>query len=179
MYELHKNEQYFFDEKTLEHLADFLSQWTAPCCLCAPMLGKRLAEMGVNVTVLDIDERFKEVKGFRRFDIYRPDWIGIEFDVIFCDPPFFNASLSQLFGALRLLSRNDFSQPMLVAYLARRSNAIKGTFSRFELVNSGYFPSYQTVRESEKNRIEIFSNLSSELITTLNGDDVSTDRGRD
>ena len=168
MYELHKNEQYFFDKNTLEHLAEFLSQWSSPCCLCAPMLGKRLSELGVNVTVLDIDERFKNVEGFRNFDIYRPEWIGQEFDVIFCDPPFFNVSLSQLFNAIRMLSRNDFSQPILVAYLARRANAIIGTFSRFGIGSSGYFPGYQTVREIEKNRIEVFSNLSSESITTLN-----------
>ena len=42
MYELHENEQYFFDERTLQQLADFVSTFGNPCCLCAPLLGEAL-----------------------------------------------------------------------------------------------------------------------------------------
>ncbi|HKV08258.1 MAG TPA: hypothetical protein VJ725_08980 [Thermoanaerobaculia bacterium] len=170
MYELHENEQYFFDEKTLDQLSGFLLRFSAPCCICAPLLGKRLAERGAAVTVLDIDERFAGVRGFRRWDLYRPEWLGQEFDVIVCDPPFFNASLSQLFAALRMLARNDFSQPMLVSYLKRRSEAILGTFAPFGLKPTGYLPSYQTVEAGERNEIEFFSNLPEEEIRWLSGD---------
>src|SRR5690349_5948980 len=100
MYELHENEQYFFDEPTLDRLARFLEPWRAPCCLCAPLLGKRLAQRGLAVHVLDIDERFANVRGFQRYDIYRPTWLGVEFGIILCDPPFFNVSLAQLFTAI-------------------------------------------------------------------------------
>ena len=65
MYELHEREQYFFDEETLEHLTAFLGEWSAPCCICAPLLGRYAAERGVPVTILDIDERFAGVQGFR------------------------------------------------------------------------------------------------------------------
>ena len=76
MYELHENEQYFFDNSTLEHLSSFLSSWRTPCCLCTPLLGKRLVDLGLNVRILDIDPRFESVPGFRKFDIYRPEWLG-------------------------------------------------------------------------------------------------------
>jgi hypothetical protein len=46
MYEKHENEQYFFDEATLEHLSAFVASWSSPCCLCAPMLGKHLEAQG-------------------------------------------------------------------------------------------------------------------------------------
>lgn len=169
MYELHENEQYFFDEATLARLSGFLLRFSAPCCLCAPLLGKRLAERGANMTVLDIDGRFSGVRGFRRWDIYRPEWLGAEFDLIVCDPPFFNVSLSQLFAALRMLSRNDFSQPLLVSYLKRRSEAILGAFAPFGLEPTGYLPSYQTVQPVERNEIEFFSNLPEEEIRRLAG----------
>ena len=167
MYEKHENEQYFFDEATLDHLGNFLGQWSAPCCLCAPSLGKHLAERGVNVAILDIDKRFSATKGFRYFDIFRPEWLGTDFDLIFCDPPFFNVSLSQLFAAIRMLSQNNFEQTVLVSYLARRSKAITNTFASFKLQGTDYFPKYQTVRDTEKNRIEVFSNLSPELATAF------------
>ncbi len=89
----------FFDRKKLDHLASFLACWPSPCCLCAPLLGKHLTRKGVAATVLDIDERFAAVPGFRRYDIYRPEWLGMELGIILCDPPFFNVSRSQLFQA--------------------------------------------------------------------------------
>ncbi len=76
MYELHEYEQYFLDRPTLEHLARFVEQFPHPCCLCAPLLGRELVERGVEVRILDIDERFKSLPGFRRYDLYRPDRLG-------------------------------------------------------------------------------------------------------
>jgi hypothetical protein len=167
MYELHEHEQYFFDKSTLEHLADFLSTFENPCCLCAPLLGKTLSERGAKISILDIDERFASVAGFCRFDVFRPQWIGENFDVILCDPPFFEISLSQLFSAIRLLARHEYSQPLLISYLKRRETNLKGTFARFELQPTGYSPVYQTVRSHAKNDIEFFSNLPEEKLSAL------------
>ena len=79
MYEHHENEQYFFDKPTLAHLADFVSGYDNPCCVCAPLLGQELVRREVRVRILDIDERFAHLSGFRRYDIYRPEWLGEEF----------------------------------------------------------------------------------------------------
>lgn len=160
MYERHENEQYFFDQATVEILSAFIRSYRSPSCLCAPSLGKHLAGLGVKVTVLDIDERFADVNGFQHFDIYAPKWVGEKFDLIVCDPPFFNVSLSQLFAAIRMLAQHDFAQPMLISYLSRRSRAIEGTFSPFSLKATGYIPGYQTVRKIAKNEIQFFGNLN-------------------
>ncbi len=171
MYELHENEQYFFDEPTLRELAAFLSRFGSIGCVCAPMLGKCLVEMGANVAILDIDDRFSDLKGFVEYNLYKPHWLGTEFDVILCDPPFFNVSLSQLFSALRMLSLNRFTQPLMVSYLKRRENAILGTFAKFGLAPTGYEPGYQTIQECEKNRIEFFSNLPATAVSTIRSAD--------
>lgn len=163
MYEKHENEQYFFDKTTLDYLAGVVSGYSNPCCICAPLLGKELESRGVKVRVLDIDERFSNLQGFRRYDLYRPEWLGEEFGLIICDPPFFNVSLSQLFTALRLLSRNDYDQPLLISYLTRRSSSILGTFARFNLKPTGYHPTYQTVQGASRNDIEFFGNVALEL----------------
>ena len=165
--ELHENEQYFFDAATCEHLAKFLSEYKNPCCLCAPAVGRALSQRGSKVSILDRDERFADLPGFRRFDVLRPEWTGEDYDIILCDPPFFGVSLSQLSRAIKLLSRHDYSQPLLICYLKRRENKLLGAFSKFTLQPTGYFPGYETVRSCEKNEIEFFSNLSNEEVLRL------------
>jgi hypothetical protein len=167
MYEQHKLEQYFFDPPTIEHLANFVAGYANPCCLCTPLIGQALEKRGVAVRTLDIDERFATLKGFRKYNIYRPHWLGETFGLIICDPPFFNISLSQLFTALRILSRYDYAQPMLVAYLVRRGANLMHTFHLFNLRATDCKPSYLTVQTTERNEIEFYGNLGDEAHTKL------------
>jgi hypothetical protein len=159
MEERHDAEQYFFDAATLDHLADFLSAFENPCCLCTPLLGKALVKRGRRVRILDVDERFASLPGFARYDIERPRWLGEPFDVIVCDPPFYNVSLSQLFAAVRTLARYDLAQPLLIAFLSRRSASVLRAFAPFGLVPTGYHPGYETVETCERNEIELYGNL--------------------
>lgn len=159
MYEIHANEQYFFEDSTVDALADLLEQFERPCVLCAPRVGEELEERGVEVAALDIDERFNFLSGFRHWDLYRPEPLETQFEIIFCDPPFFNVSLSRLFTAIRLLAKFDYRQRLIVSYLKRRQGAILGTFSRFNLQPTGWSPTYQTVKKCEKNKIEFFANF--------------------
>lgn len=158
--ELHENEQYFFDAATLDELATMFAAFERPCVLCAPMLGRVLAERKVDVRILDIDRRFADVPGFIYWDVHRPTRLNEQFDAIFCDPPFFNVSLSRLFRAIRVLARFDFAQPLAITHLARRSSAIEGTFAPFSLAPAGYHPGYQTVKRCEKNEVEVFANFA-------------------
>ena len=93
---------------------------------------------------------------------------GEDFDIILCDPPFYSVSLSQLFSALRTLSRNDFRQTLMVSYLRRRASVVLGTFAKFELQPTGYLPGYQTVQSVPRNEVEFFSNLSDNYVARLN-----------
>jgi hypothetical protein len=167
--ERHDNEQYFFDAATLQRLADYVSGWQRPCCLCAPLLGQHLARQGIAVRILDIDERFAGTPGFRRYDVYRPEWLQERFGLILCDPPFFKVSLSQLFAAIRMLSHNAFDQPLMLSYLRRRSEALLGTFAPFGLRATGFCPTYLTVEETERTATEFFSNVTAERLAPLTG----------
>jgi len=169
MDERHENEQYFFDQATLDHLAAFAGGFERPCCLCAPMVGQRLAQAKVPVRILDIDERFASCEGFRRWDIHRPKWLGETYDLIICDPPFFNISLSRLFTALRTLAQHRFDQHLLISYPTRRAANLLGTFDRFALRPTGYAPSYLTVQNVERNAIEFYGNLDETWHDKLRG----------
>lgn len=160
MLENHAREQYFWDDETLAHLATVAARFENPACLCAPLLGSELEKRGVFCTTLDLDERFENLKGFRKFDVYRPTWQGADFGAIFCDPPFWIVSLSQLFAAVRLLCRHDFEKPLAICYPTRRGANLCGAFSRFGLRATGYFPGYRTVQTSEeRSKIEFFANF--------------------
>ena len=159
MEERHEREQYFFNEETLRALADVVEHFERPCCLCAPMLGRELHRRGKTVRVLDVDERFADLAGFRRWDLYRPEHLDETFDLIVCDPPFFNVSLSQLFRAVRMLCRFDLTTKVMISYPVRRSRAIVGTFRPFGLAATGYRPGYLTVQACEKNEIEFYANF--------------------
>ncbi|MBW3637159.1 MAG: protein-lysine N-methyltransferase, partial [Armatimonadetes bacterium] len=142
MLEQHPLEQYFWDEATINQVADAAARFPNPCCLCAPMVGRELEKRGLETRVLDVDERFFDVAGFRRFDLYRPEWLGETFGVIVCDPPFWIVSLSQLFAAIRLLARHDYAQPLAICYPTRRGANLTGTFARFGLAPTGFLPKY-------------------------------------
>lgn len=161
--ERHEHEQYFFTDDTVREICDMLEGFEHPCVLCAPMVGAELARRGRRVRVLDIDARFSSVTGFVHWDIYRPQFPEERYDVVFCDPPFFRVSLSQLFFAIRLLARHDSNVPIAVTHLSRRMHAVMGTFAPFNLVPTGYRPRYVTVENMDRNSIEVFANFDAPL----------------
>jgi len=160
MHEEHAHEQYFFDAETLDRLRPLVARFDRPCLLCAPMLGRSLHEQGSDVATLDIDDRFADLPGYRRWDLYRPTPIDETFGLILCDPPFFNASLSQLFKAIRLLAKFDFETPVAIGYLKRRQSALLGTFAPFNLQPTGVQLTYQTVQDQDgRNDIRLYANF--------------------
>lgn len=159
MQERHDREQYFFDARTRDALAAALLPFDDPCCLCCPTLGQALVQRQHRVQILDIDERFADVPGFRHFDITKPDWLGLSFGLIVCDPPFFTVSLRTLVRAIRMLSQHNLAQPLAVTYLKRREAALLQAFGAFALQPTGFRCTYSTVDPSPRNAIELYANV--------------------
>ncbi len=170
MDEIYENEQFFFNKQTISILVEFLKQYTNPCILCVPKVGEACVRQHLKCSILDIDTRFANISGFHKFNIKKPVWIDEKFDIILCDPPFFNVKLSQLFKAIRLLSQFDFTQYLLISFLVRRSKKLLQVFSPFNLQSSGYYPSYLNVEMIEKNKIEFFTNLPKDKLKILNSE---------
>ena len=168
MLELHAREQYFWDDTSVSRLASIAARFENPACLCAPLLGQELERRQTACSTLDVDERFAHLEGFSRFDVYRPSWQEQGFGAIFCDPPFWIVSLSQLFAAIRLLSRHDFSMSLAICYPSRRGSNLCATFHGFGLKATGFLPTYKTVNTSEeRDRIEFFANFSFDVPNPL------------
>ena len=154
--ELHANEQYFFTAATTRAVADIAARFAAPCCLCAPTVGRELARRGVNVTVLDIDTRFADVPGFEHFDVLAPRWLARRFDLIVSDPPYFTVPLRTLARTVRRLAHFDVTQKLLVSTLDRRARPFARAFG---LAPTGERPEYETVTPGAKNAISWWGNV--------------------
>lgn len=160
VYNRRKNKQYSFDQDAAYWFADLLEPFQRPCVLCAPTVGIELEDRGVQVTTLDMDERFASLRSFKKWDVLRPTLLGEEFDIIFCDPPL-SVSLSQLFNAIRLLARFDFAHPVMITYLTRRSDALLSTFAPFKLLETAFRPNYRSMGNRDPTKSQYLQTLKS------------------
>lgn len=161
--ERHDFEQYFFADPTVEELAPLIERFQRPVILCAPRLGQALERRGRDVATLDVDERFAHLRGFVKWNIRRPAPIPFKPDFIFCDPPFFGVSLTELFAAIRLVAGFDMRTPVAVSYLSRRAGALTRAFEPFGLAPTAYRPAYMSVENSGRTAIELFANFDDPL----------------
>lgn len=164
MKELHENEQYFFTEEFEDWYVNTIIESFSDkkiCCVCCPMIGKRLVEAGLDVSILDIDTRFDTFKEFKYYDIKNPKYLDIEFDVIVCDPPFFNVSFTELLHAMKTLAHFDTSKIIFMTYLLRRESKFVNKFSEFGINRIANRPQYKTVDVKDPKRdIRLYSNHS-------------------
>lgn len=139
--ENHAREQYWWDRPTMEHLTPIVKGAERPLLVCCPMFGQHLHEQGIDVPCLDIDERFSDLPGFQKWDIYKAPLIDYNPDLIIIDPPFTKVRLDQLFHALRNLG--GFGSRILMAHLAWRCSDIYGSLGAFGLrVSLPFKPGY-------------------------------------
>jgi hypothetical protein len=164
MRERQEIEQYFFDRVTLDHLARLAARFPNPCCLCTPSLGAELESRDVEAVTLDIDERFAHLRGFRRYDVLKPEALDDRFGIILCDPPFLSITMPQLCDVMRLLSHGDYHRPIIVNYWVSKSRDITSAFASFGLKPTGYRPTYTSIQNTGRNAMQLYSNLGPEYL---------------
>jgi hypothetical protein len=91
----HAYEQYFFDETTRETLCGLIARFERPLLLCVPSLAVLAEESGQPYLLLEKDERFSFLTGFRPYDLLDPTPapIDVPCDAVIADPPFGNIEL--------------------------------------------------------------------------------------
>jgi len=156
MEERHEREQYFFSDQTVKDFADLLENYRKPCLLCAPTLGVEMHKRRKLCKTLDIDQRFGFLPTFQYWNIWRPVPLEETFDLILVDPPFSIVSLDQLFRAIRILAKNDYSMPIVLSHHESRVLDIEGVFAPFSLIRTSYSPRYKTTGC----QAALFSNIS-------------------
>lgn len=159
--ENHAYEQYFFDEPTRARLLKLMSCYERPLLLCAPSLAVALEDeeaaagsTSSDYMLLDRDERFAFLRGYREFDLDKPTRLdSFTADVVFCDPPFANFPLRSLRDVIDVLAPPEV--PVFLAYNGRREDEVQQAFSGRQLFQKlGEEPlGYLSVKPKTANRI--------------------------
>lgn len=67
------------------------------CLLCTPTLAYYFAKVhNIRPCLLDIDRRFETETNFKYFDISNPAQLDCDFDIVWCDPPFFQIKMEDI-----------------------------------------------------------------------------------
>lgn len=156
--ERHEREQYFFSRETLNLLAKIIQPYKKPCLLCAPTLGVELERQRREVCTLDIDERFHFLNGFKKWNIWRPEPLDEVFGFLLVDPPFSIVSLSDLFDAVKILTKGNFKIPLMISNHRSRVHDVEATFAPFTLRLTNIRPTYM----STKSDVAMFANFPTE-----------------
>ena len=152
----HAYEQYFFDDATRKRLLALVSQFSRPLLLCTPSLAVAIEDAAAAdgsppppYLLLDRDERFSFLSGYRPFNLDRPDADAARFDaaddavesdaggldvaaphssadMVFCDPPFSNFPLASLRAVVDRLVGDEV--PVFLAYNGRREEELRTAF---------------------------------------------------
>jgi hypothetical protein len=82
-----------------------MARFERPLLLCVPSLAVLAEESGQPYLLLEKDERFSFLTGFRPYDLLDPTPapIDVPCDAVIADPPFANIELWQLSRALEVL----------------------------------------------------------------------------
>ena len=165
----HAYEQYFFSEATRRALLDFLVRERGkerPLLLCAPSVALAAEAAGTPYLLLDRDERFAFLSGYRRFDLERPCAVdaGFDYDCVLCDPPFANFPLSDLERVLDALAGEDERRqqaPLFLCHHSKREDALQRAIATRSLVRLDPFGNgaplgYESVKPSTARHIHLY-----------------------
>ena len=152
-------EQFFWTSKTVKDLLNACKYITNTCCFTTPSLAVGFREIGRDEKLLDIDERFSYMPRFEKFDIKNPHSIDETFNILVIDPPFFNVTTKDLFEATNIITNNDYSTNIIIAYLKRFEFALLETFKLYGISETNLMPQYAHIKENKWQNFKIYSNI--------------------
>jgi hypothetical protein len=123
--------QFFYTAATARRLAASLDAYARPCCLCTPRLAWEWFVRGRTVRLLDYDQRFSSLPGFRRFDLLRPEPLGEDFDVIVVDPVYYPAHT--VARAVRVLMPSPPTAALYMSFPVQRESELLSAFADYGL----------------------------------------------
>ena len=159
MKEKRELEQYFWTSKTVKDLLNACQYITDVCCLTTPSLAHGFNENNRDEKLFDIDERFDYLPRSEKFDIQNPHDIDDKFNIIVIDPPFFNITTKELFDATNVITNNDYSTYIVIAYLKRFEYPLLETFKPYGISETNLMPEYAHIKENKWSNFKIYSNI--------------------
>jgi len=161
-------EQYFWTDKCVTGILDGIKSTFGAdesCCLCTPTLAEAFWVKGEDVSLLDIDERFKFLPKFRYFDLRYPEQTDLEperenWRVVVFDPPFFYISMEVLYKAVEYICDGRFeTTKLLIGFLKREEKLLLEVFKPFNLRRTNFPLEYAHVKANKWVNYALYSNV--------------------
>ena len=154
------SEQYFWTSKMVRKLLSALLLDINICCLATPSLALMLNESSTNNQfLLDCDERFSFLPNYVKFDFLKPNAVEQDFDVIVCDPPFFQIPLEKIENSIEILSKKNFKTKILITFLKREEMNLIRVFEKFDLRPTKFNVEYARVDAGKWKNYGLYSNF--------------------
>jgi len=125
-------DQFYFNKKTARFMVSMFNHYNNICCLCTPRLAHEWFEGGRTVTLLDIDERFTYLPGYRYYDLRNPIKLPMIFDLIIVDPPFF-LTAHEIHKAIDAIASQSLETTLYLIFPIERENELFAAFSEWNL----------------------------------------------
>lgn len=166
----HAYEQFFFDDSTVETLLTLLSRYRRPLLFCAPSVAVAASKAGLPYRLLDRDDRFGFLEGFRVFSIERAEQLAVQcvgdydYDAVLCDPPFSNIEVQQVRDVLDILAsagsdeqerRRRARAPLYFAFNQKRESELLRSFGDRQLVGKAAL-GYASVRQKTQKALCLY-----------------------
>jgi hypothetical protein len=152
-------EQYFWTSKTVKDLLQACEYISETCCFTTPSLAHEFHINGREEKLLDLDDRFNYLPRFEKFDIKNPHNLDEIFNIIVIDPPFFNITTKELFDATNIITKNNYSTNIIIAYLKRYEYPLLETFKLYGISETNLMPEYAHIKENKWRNFKIYSNI--------------------
>ncbi len=156
MKEHKKFEQFFFEGETKDRLFKMVKHFKEPLFLCTPTLAELAQREGMNYLLLDHDQRFRSLKGYRYFDLFKPHFIEDSFDAIFCDPPFSNISIPLFYKAIQTINGFQMTENLFICYISSNQKTLLDAFSDYHLARYPGSLRYKSVKRQTQEKIFMF-----------------------
>lgn len=184
--ELREIEQYFFTDKVLNDLTTALEYQDNILCLCTPAVADYFFyKRSKVVLLLDIDDRFNYLPGFKKFDMLKIDSnenltsiidLKEPLQLIFIDPPFFKINLIDIFNCIEYLSKGNKSIKLLFAFVIREERALLNVFKDYNLKLTKFKLEYKYVDATKWSNYGLYSNFETGKIKFCKNDKISTNK---
>ncbi len=124
--------QFFYTAECARKIVSLFYCYNKVCCLCTPRLAFEWQRKGKNVCLLDIDERFSNIAGYRPYDILRPEKLSATFDLIIAEPPF-NISAESFRAAIEAVASASPRATLALFYLKQNEHSLLDSFNQWQL----------------------------------------------
>ncbi|CAB4038258.1 Hypothetical predicted protein, partial [Paramuricea clavata] len=96
---------------------------------------------------------------YQSSDILTPENQDETFRVVICDPPFFYIPMAQIFEAVEMICKGDFSTKILIGFLKREEATLLKTFAPFRLSRTNFPLEYADVKSNKWTNYALYSNI--------------------